>query len=189
MCENYSLTHICKPCQRNFLTPTQLYKRTLENGTDVYSFYRYSEIKELLHTKHTDLGYYIYKILAQNSLKIFAKEFHFTNKVVSLGVDEHIGANYSHTAILNKALKSNTITPLHAKLLAKNRVNYSGKTKTYRKQHPRDFVVGDFAQEDVIVVDDIVTTGTTLLEATKKLSSANKNVLFCLALCDVSKKN
>ncbi|MDF1879489.1 ComF family protein, partial [Sulfurimonas sp. SAG-AH-194-C20] len=74
MCESLSLKHICQNCQVSYLTPS-LYKRHLEDGTQVLSFYKYSDIQELLHTKHTDIGFYIYNILAENSLKKFAQHF------------------------------------------------------------------------------------------------------------------
>lgn len=105
MCESFSLQHICSSCQEIFLQPS-VYKRQLSNGIEVISFYKYNEIKNLLHTKHTDLGYHIYKILAQNSFKIFADEFEFTHKLISIAIDDHIDSGYSHTAILNSTLKS-----------------------------------------------------------------------------------
>jgi competence protein ComFC len=187
MCENYSLTHICKPCQKNFLQAS-LYKRKLDNGIEVLSFYKYSEIKELLFTKHTDLGFYIYNILAQNSLKTFAQEFHLQTPCVSVAVDDNVQSGYSHTAILNKSLHSSSIKPLYNTLRAGNKINYSGKSKAYRLTNSRNFSLKNFIQEDVILVDDIITTGATLTQASECIKSAGKNTLFCLTLADVSLK-
>ena len=187
MCENYSLTHICPSCQKNFLSPS-LYKRQLKNGIEVYSFYKYKEIKELLFTKHTDIGFYIYTLLANNSFKKFAQNFFFDSPLVSVAVDENVESGYSHTAILNKALQSKNITPLFASLRAKNKVNYSGKSKAFRVANPRDYTLKEFPQKQVIIVDDIITTGSTLLEACKVLEAEGKEVLFCLTLADVQKK-
>jgi len=187
MCENYSLTHICKPCQTNFLTPS-LYKRKLDNGIEVLSFYKYSEIKDLLFTKHTDLGFYIYNILAQNSFKVFAQEFQLSTSCVSIPIDDTILHGYSHTAVLNKILKSSSIKPLYNKLRATNTINYSGKSKSFRINNPRSFHLKSFQEEDVILVDDIITTGATLTQASELLITQDKNVLFCLTLADVSLK-
>lgn len=187
MCENYSLTHICPSCQKNFLSPS-LYKRQLKNGIEVYSFYKYKEVKELLFTKHTDIGFYIYTLLANNSFKKFAQNFFFDSPLVSVAVDENVESGYSHTAILNKALQSKNITPLFASLRAKNKVNYSGKSKAFRVANPRDYTLKKFPQKQVIIVDDIITTGSTLLEACKVLEAEGKEVLFCLTLADVQKK-
>jgi len=187
MCESLSLKHICKTCQADYLTPS-LYKRHLEDGTLVLSFYKYSELKELLHTKHTDLGFYIYNTLAKNSLQKFAQNFTLEEKIVSIAVDDNPNGKYSHTAILNKRLHSSSIKPLYNKLIAKNNVSYSGKTKAYRLANPRNFQLKVFEQKSVILVDDIITTGSTLQEAVTILKESGKEVLLCLTLCDVSQK-
>ena len=187
MCENLSLTHICSHCQENFLKPS-LYKRKLQNNIEVLSFYKYEDIKELLHTKHTDLGFYIYTILAKNSLKKFAETFDIEVKVVSIAIDDNVKSGYSHTAILNRYLKSSVIKPLFNKLRAKNSISYSGESREFRMLHPRDFQLKNFKEDSVILVDDIITTGATLSQAVELLKRANKEVLFCLTLCDVQNK-
>ena len=187
MCENLSLTHICPHCQDIYLKPS-LYKRRLQNNIEVLSFYKYEDIKDLLHTKHTDIGFYIYKLLARNSLKIFCETFEFEEKVVSIAIDDTITSGYSHTAILNKELKSLSVKPLYNKLKATNSVTYSGKSRQFRIDNPRDFKLQNFKEENVILVDDIVTTGTTLTQAIELLQAQDKEVLFCLTLCDVNNK-
>ena len=185
LCESFSLLHICPTCQELYLTP-KIYKRKILNNIEVISFYKYNEIKELLHTKHTDLGFYIYKILAKLSFTKFAKEFDIDEKIVSIGIDDHIENEYSHTAILNNSLKSKNIKPLYNKLRAKNRISYAGKTKEFRILNPRDFKLNEFDNNHIILVDDIITTGSTLSQAIQILESSNKKVIFCLTLSDVS---
>ena len=187
LCENFSLTHICSTCKQTFLTPS-IHKRTILNNIQVISFYRYEDIKDLLHTKHTDLGYYIYSILADLALKKFAKEFHFDEKIASIGIDDRVKNGYSHTAILNKALKSKIITPRYTKLRSSNDSTYSGKTKEFRLNNPRAFTCKPFDEKNVILVDDIITTGLTLTEACNTLTCKGKEVLFCLALADATPK-
>lgn len=184
LCESLSLSHICKTCQENFLTPS-LYKRKISNNIEVISFYKYQDIKKLLHTKHTDIGYYIYKILAKNSFEKFAKEFTFTHTVNAIALDDKVTSGYSHTAVLNQALKSKHIKPLFNKLRAKNTISYSGKTKEYRLLNPREFEMNSFKGKDVILVDDIITTGSTLSQAVECMRSNKKEILFCLTLADV----
>ena len=185
LCENYSLTqHICTNCQKNFLQPS-IYRRTLPNGIQVISFYKYADIKELLFTKHTDLGFHIYSLLASLSFQKFAQEFTFEECVVSIGIDDTVKSGYSHTAILNKALKSHTIKPLYKRLRATSTLSYSGKSKAFREANPRNFKYKSFKTKYVILVDDIITTGTTLREASNLLTQEGKEVLFCLTLCDV----
>ena len=183
ICGEFSFGHICKKCKKEFLKPS-LYRRIIENDFEVYSFYKYSSIKELILTKHKFIGYFIYHILAQESFKKFAKEFTFTNQIYSFACDDHIKSGYSHTAILNKHLKSTYITPVHSVLRAKNQINYSGKSLQFRQTNPRNFIYSYHSNIDTIIIDDIITTGTTIKEAKKTLEVNGVNVLFALTLAD-----
>jgi len=184
MCENLSLSHICKPCQNNLLQPS-LYKRELLGGIAVFSFYKYSEIKELLHTKHTDVGYYIYTILAKLAFKTFAEHFHTQEHYSAIAIDYTAKSGYSHTAILNKHLGSYNIKPLFNILRAQNDVSYSGKSKSFREQNKRDFRCSTIEAKKIILVDDIITTGTTMQEAIRTIGRSK--VAFCLCLADARK--
>lgn len=186
ICERFSFFHICKNCQELFLAPS-LYKRKLTSDIEVVSFYKYEDIKPFLHTKHTDLGYHIFHILAKNSFTPFARSFFWQQKVASVAIDDRVKEGYSHTAILNHALNSKNITPYYGRLYAQNNVIYSSKSKQYREQHPRDFQFGSFKEKEVIIVDDIITTGTTLSQAINVMEQNNKEVLFCLTLADAQK--
>ena len=185
LCESYTFTHICSTCQTKFLSPS-LHTRKLSNGIDVISFYNYEEIKQLLFTKHTDIGFYIYTILAKLSFKQFAQEFHTKEKYISLSVDDTSKSGYSHTAILNHALKTYNIKPLYNKLRANNSVSYSGKSRRFRQENPRDFQLKKLKSDNIILVDDIITTGETLCQACAKIQEQGKTVSFCLTLTDVS---
>ncbi len=183
ICEGATLSHICERCRHEVLTP-QLSLRRLECGIGVYSFYRYDDIAPLLHTKHTDLGYYLFSVLAQLSFTPFAASFHFSHCVGALGIDDQVRSGYAHSAILSKALTCKAIQPLYGKLLASKPHHYAGKSLAYRKAHPRGFTCRPFDVIEVIVVDDIITTGTTLNEAVDVLRDAGKEVLFAMTLAD-----
>jgi len=186
ICEDLSFKHICKTCQNEYLSPS-FYTRKILGKIPVYSFYKYEEIEALLLTKHTDLGYYIYNILAENSFSPFAENFKYEYKLASLSIDDNIKSGYSHTAILNKALQSSNIKPHFSKLRAKSSTSYSGKDYQFRLLNPRNFVMKPFKEEDVILVDDIITTGLTLTQAVQTLTKEGKNVVMCLTLADVGK--
>jgi competence protein ComFC len=188
MCERWSVfSHICSTCQDDFLTPI-LYKRKILGSIPVYSFFSYSDIEPFLLTKHTDLGHYLYSTMAKRSMQQFAKEWRYENKVASIGIDDHTQSGYSHTAILNRALKSSLITPLYGKLRAAQHHKYAGKSVQERLANPRDFQYVPFDEEEVILVDDIVTTGTTLTEAAEVLHTQGKKVILCLTLTDAQTK-
>ena len=187
LCESLALTHICPDCQEIFLTPS-IYKRKIINNIEVISFYKYNDIKDLLHTKHTDLGYYIYSILANNSLKLFAQNFEYSSIVSSIAVDDNVKSGYSHTAILNKALQSKYIKPEFNKLRAKNSVSYSGKNREFRLTNPRNFTFKNNFTKDIILVDDIITTGLTLSQAINSILETSSKPLLCLTLSDASIK-
>lgn len=185
LCESLSLTHICLSCQREFLTPS-LYTRELTKNIKVLSFYKYSDIKDLLHTKHTDLGYYIYSILAKNSLQKFAASFEYKEPLYSVAIDDKATHGYSHTALLNKALNSKNIKPLYNRLRATNSVTYSGKSKEFRLLNPRNFEVKNLSAKELILVDDIITTGSTLNQAVEAAKKHKNSIMFCLTLADAS---
>ncbi len=184
MCEALCFSHICKPCQDNYLQPS-LYKRTIASNILVYSFYKYSDIENLLHTKHTPLGFYMYSILAKIAFKKFTDNFSFEGAIASLSIDDHAQSGYSHTALLNKTLKSKIIKPYYGKMLANNKTTYSGKSYEFRRNNPRDFNFLHVKESDIILVDDIITTGATLTEASNVIQSNNKNLLLCLTLASV----
>ncbi len=187
LCENFSLSLICKRCQKEFLKPSFI-TRELKNGFKIHSFYRYGDIEDLIKTKHHFLGSFIYEILAKNSFKKFAQNFEIDFKVYALPIDDIPKGGYSHTAILAKALRSKNVKPVFSSLRAQNRVNYSGKSLSFRLQNPRNFKYSFKKDIDVILVDDIVTTGTTINEAVLILKKNGVNPLFALTLADAREK-
>jgi len=184
-CSNLSIPIICETCM-NQLFRTTIGTRTI--GTlDVISFYKYSVLESLLLTKHTPEGYRIYKALAHITMKPFIKEFIETDDrvIYIVGVDEYVKNGYSHVALLTRAMKTKYSIPLHTSLMAQNRVTYAGKDLQFRLANPRNFIYTGNSDIDVILVDDIITTGITLQEAQKVLIQNGVNVLFALTLADV----
>jgi competence protein ComFC len=183
-CQCLSLRTFCKNCETNLLTPS-IVKRTI--GTlDVYSFYKYSTIENLLLTKHTPQGYRIFKALANITLKPFIDKFIAADprEIYIIGIDEKVKNGYSHTSLLTHSMKNMKAKILHSSLMAQNRVSYAGKTLQYRIENPRNFIYKGKSKIEAILVDDIITTGITLQEAQNVLLSHGVNVLFALTLAD-----
>jgi len=161
---------------------------TRKVGTlDVISFFKYSTLEALLLSKHKPEGYRIYKALANMTMKPFIEAFAANDNrdIYIVGIDEYVKSGYAHVALLTRAMKTKTSIPQHSALMARNRVNYSGKSLQFRLQNPREFVYKGKENIDAILVDDIITTGITLQEAQKVLMAHGVNVLFALTLADV----
>ncbi len=141
----------------------------------------------MLLTKHTDLGYHMYDILAKTAFASFAESFIYEESVAVLGIDDHVRYGYSHTALLARRLKSRVLVPYYGKLRDVSGHHYSGKDFQYRLTHPRAFEFGNVPQEKVILVDDILTTGLTLTQAAEVVQEKRKEVLFCLTLADAKR--
>jgi len=183
-CAKLSLDIICEKCWQTLFPPTV---KTRTVGTlDVISFYRYSTLEPLLLTKHKPEGYRIYKALGKRLFAPFIQEFveHDDGEVYIVGVDEYVKNGYAHVALLTRAMKRRGSIPQHASLLARNRVSYAGKPLQYRLENPRAFVYTGRPDVNVILVDDIITTGITLQEAQRVLTEHGVNVLFALTLAD-----
>lgn len=153
----------------------------------VYSFYKYSQIKHLLHSKHKFYGYFAYRFLAKLSFARFKDFFNDKNlpKITAIPLDDRVQDQlYSHSAILAKYLKSKNIKPKFHALHAQNPVKYSGKSIIFRQKNKRKFKLLKSIRNPVILVDDIITTGTSLLEAKQILEKNKISVLFALVLAD-----
>jgi len=184
-CHKLSFQTFCKTCQTNLLQPS-VSKRVC--GTlDVYSFFKYQNIEDLLLTKHTPQGFKLYKALAQLSFKPFMKKFmkEDSRTIYIVGIDENVKSGYAHVALLTHEMKMKNVRVQHAKLMARNKINYSGQTLQFRLENPRDFEYRGKKGVEVILVDDIVTTGTTLKEAAWVLKQNGVEVLFALTLAGV----
>jgi competence protein ComFC len=153
---------------------------------EVVSIFGYKSLEPFLLTKHTPAGHRIFKYFGKYFMAPFLYEFadNLDEQVGIVGIDEVPRGGYAHTSLLTHYVKHHNINVSHAKLIAQNSVNYAGKTLQYRLEHPRHFKYYGREDMDVILVDDIVTTGTTLQEARSVLAGIGLNVIFALCLAD-----
>ena len=179
-CEQLSFKIICNKCQKNLLAPS-FHKRELEKNFYNYSFYSFSEIEDLITSKYYFHGDRVFNILAKLSFKKFAQNFDFEEIVYSIGIDEHTRHEFSQTAILSRHLKSKDIKPIFNQLKATNTVKYAGHDLEYRQKNKRKFKTS-LANKKIILVDDLITTGTTILEAKKTLEKKNNELYSILSI-------
>lgn len=154
---------------------------------EVYSFFKYQHIEDLLLTKHTPQGFRIYRALAKLSFSRFIENFmkNYEHQLHVIGVDEDVKSGYSHVALLTHAMRHKNVKILHSKLMAKSSLKYAGKSLQYRLANPREFEYRGLSNIEAILVDDIITTGSTLKEAKELLEKSGVEVLFALTLADV----
>ncbi|MCK4442601.1 MAG: ComF family protein [Sulfurovaceae bacterium] len=183
-CHKLSWSTFCSRCQIKLLKPS-ITKRQV-GSLDVYSFFKYQNIEDLLLTKHTPQGFIIYKALAKMTFRPFIKNFisHDSREIYIIGVDEVVKNGYSHVALLTHQMKYQNVNIIHSKLIAQNPIKYAGKTLEFRLSNPREFIYSGVSNIEAILVDDIITTGLTLQEAKKILEQNDVKVLFALTLAD-----
>jgi competence protein ComFC len=186
-CDKLSFSIICKYCQNLYLIP-KFIKKEVISGFYNYSFYDYEDIKDLIHTKYDTIGSQIFKILAKNSFKKFSDSFKYNDTLYAINIDNNISKGYSHSAILTSSLSSSIIIPQYNILQAKNNKRFANKSYQFRLLNPREFKYNKplFKNiKEVILIDDIITTSLTMLEAKDPLTRYNIKSLFCLTLCNL----
>lgn len=176
LCGRFSFSLICKTCLHTNLKPE------IRQKENVISFYDYAQIEDLLFFKYKKFGDSIYKILANNSFKIFAQ--HYKENSFIIPIDDNIKKGFSHTAILANSLKSKNLTPIYNSLKSLSNVQYAGKDLDFRLTNPRNFEYNGKKNINAILVDDVVTTKTTINEAIEVLNKNQVEVDFCLVLVD-----
>ena len=183
VCKNLSFQIICNDCQNNLLIPS-FHKREIQKDFFNYSFYPLSEIEDLILSKYYFHGDRVFNLLAKLSFYKFAQNFNIEENIIAIPIDDHTRHEFSHTAILVKHLNSKNITPQYNHLKATNIVKYAGKDLEYRQKNKRKFILSKLSNQTVILCDDLITSGTTILEAKKVLEKKNNTVLFSLTLAD-----
>lgn len=124
-------------------------------------------------------------MLAKLSFYRFREYFKPNSIINAIALDDRVEDRlYSHSAILAHSLKDGYIKPIFGALQAQNPVKYSGKSLEFRQKYKRNFKLLKPIVHPVILVDDIVTTGSSLLEAKEFLKRNKIEVLFALVLAD-----
>ncbi|NPA29297.1 MAG: ComF family protein [Epsilonproteobacteria bacterium] len=179
-CGALSWHPLCLACRQAFLIP-QPALRSVPSGLEVTTFFRYDEIEPLLLTKHLPHGHAVFRWLAKSAFSLLTPD----DRLYAIGIDDNPRGGYSHTAVLVRTLQKRGFGALYGVLRAKNRVSYAGKSRAFRLANPRNFLYTGPGQIRVLLVDDVVTTGLTLMEAEAVLKEAGVKVAGALALANV----
>ncbi|KGI56731.1 ComF family protein [Campylobacter sp. MIT 97-5078] len=185
-CDSFCLLGFCEHCLEE-LSELSLGVRKLDEDFKVYYFYKYSEIKHLLYSKHKFYGYFILNALAKLSFAKFKDFFDFQSgeKITAIPLDDRVeNSLYSHSALLARYVKSKNIKVQFHTLHAQNTLKYSGKSLSFRQKNKRNYKLLKPINSSVILIDDIITSGSSLLEAKKVLQNHKIRVLFALVLAN-----
>ena len=67
-------------------------------------------------------------------------------------------------------MKSEKIKPLYNTIISQSGVKYFGQSLKFRQENKREFkLLRDISNLNIVLVDDVITTGSTFLEAEEKL--------------------
>ncbi|CRF52185.1 ComF family protein [Helicobacter ailurogastricus] len=181
VCMAWSVKLLCRRCYADLAPRLQAHR--LED-TPIYSFYVYDEVEFLLKSKYHLVGSRLLPLLA---LRVCGLLKPFLSKpLYALPIDDHIKRGYAHTAIIARALCTKSpCKPVYHKLRATKDVAYAGQSLAFREQNPKGFVFTGDPSLPYFVVDDILTTGTTLRQALKTLKATGAQVAFGVVLAKV----
>lgn len=179
MCGKWGWGIVCKICQNHLVLRPSI---RLIGNLKAYSFFAYSDIEFLLHYKYTPVGHRVYRILCNLAREYFVKNFSI--QAHGIGIDDCVKRGYSHNGVFLHSFAKCGIKPIYGELLASEGVSYAGKSLEYRQSHPKGFETKLSGVKNLIIFDDIITTGTSLLEAKRVLEEKENSVLFALTLCD-----
>ncbi|WP_240329201.1 ComF family protein [Helicobacter suis] len=178
---------LCKRCYDHL---PLVFQTQMIHGLPVYSFYLYEEIEMLLKSKYKTLGSRILSLLSQRAREYFYTHYTFkSSPLYALPIDDHIKRGYSHTAIIAntfcKGELKNHCKAVYAKLMARSNVTYAGTSYQFRQKHKKDFVFKGDPHLNYFLVDDVLTTGSTMQEAIKTVTDTGARVIFALVLARV----
>ena len=187
-CNKLSVKPICKECAKIYLKPEMIEKKI--GNLKVISFFDYYLVSELVKSKYIVSGYRFYRYIAKKFFQPFLKAYSTSyngnkDKLHIIGVDENVLRGYSNVSILmHYGAKDTGLKVLHNVLKANKQIHYAGKSLEYRLNNPREFVYSGPKDIDVILIDDVVTTGTTLQEASLVLKKNGVNIHFALTVAN-----
>jgi competence protein ComFC len=160
-------------------------KPKIREKNGIVSFYDYETVEGIIKYKYHKFGSRVFKLLSYTVLKPFAE--YIKENLYILPVDDKIKKGYSHTAIMAASMKTSYLTPLYSVLHSKSDIKYAGKSLEFRLKNPRNFKYTGLRDINVILVDDIATTGLTLKQAEETLQKYGVNVVMRVVFSNLRK--
>ncbi|WP_121021318.1 ComF family protein [Helicobacter vulpis] len=191
LCERWirPLALVCARCDP--LLEPQILTREVE-GVVIYGFYLYEEMEMLLKSKYYDIGSRLLALLAHKAYLAFLAQvyptLHLPKPLYGIALDDRLKRAYAPTAvILRQFCQERVFYPLYNTLHASNQVTYAGQSLAFRQSHSKGFVYKGQSGLEGFMVDDILTTGTTMCQALQAVRRAKVRVHFGVVLAHVFK--
>ena len=190
ICRRFRFSILCKECL-DLIWNARL-RRELSNGLKVFSPFAYSELGWLLHSKDAVIGSRVFKILGRLGVECFFANYPalLDLKRDEVGVicirNKRVGV-YSHSAILARCFRRFGFKVFCNALISGNDLRFMRLSLEDRREASREFRFRPPRSSRIcafIIVDDVVTTGQTLLEASMLVESLGFKALFAWTLCD-----
>ena len=207
-CGRWSFHALCEACLDEINLTTRA--RSLPSQVKVYSFYRYADVAHLMQSKYHLIGSRILSRLALKAARHFfahwqsvppeelkshgldSETSESSSHIALLGLDDYPYSAYSHVGVILKAFATATkernlgeFKPCFGALRAQNHIKYAGQSLEFRQKHPKGFALTKpISAPTIVLLDDIITTGTSFEEGISVLREAGFAVPFCLSLCD-----
>lgn len=157
-------------------------KHLIEGRLNVISFFAYDDVEPLIKTKYHPFGTRTLTRLSRRAFQPFFADLALEQPAALLPIDDRPGQWFSHTAALARAAEGGSVQARYGKLRATAKLHYAGQSLAFRKNNPRKFAVQPFGETAAVLLDDLMTTGTTLLEAADAIEKTGKSVLFAVVL-------
>ena len=198
VCKKICKESLCKKCEIKIkqykINKVKEYKKNQFYFEESIHIFKYEDIirKMLVEYKFQEKSY-LYKTFA----KIILKNEKICGKLkkydiiipVPIHKKRKLVRGYNQTELIAKEIAKNTNLRMENKVLFKHKniVSQSGLNKSERKKNVKDaFIVKNIEKvngKNVLIIDDIYTTGSTLQECSRilKLNGANKIGVITIA--------
>ncbi|WP_432204595.1 ComF family protein [Cetobacterium somerae] len=182
-CQLQREKYICLKCEAKLEKMSNLKKRG-----DLYYLYYYTDVKKIIFDlkfkNRKGVSESLSKYVEDSIREIIKKEK--IDTVISVPVSQKRILERGYNQV-DELLKSANINYENIKRLKNTKQMYKLKDRKAREANVNQafFIEGDYSQKNILIVDDIVTTGSTLKEIKKEFlekKKSNKVIFFTISV-------
>ena len=155
------------------------------------SIFLYKDVvrKCIRNAKYSSKAFYPLKKLTDEALRIFSQRGYTLNNYVVVPVPlnkkREKSRGFNQAEIISKNISSKLKLPLETKVLKRKKATESQylMSKAGRKENMKNaFLAKNCVNKKILLVDDICTTGSTLINCSKALLKSGAEQVFCFTL-------